>query len=131
MIHFTRRRHLIDWLLRNCTRRVVVRAMEEGTVEHLGSFRHLGPAPTQAGWAVRVTSERGKVWVVEVVSRLKAGGFGVFIVDWEEGTSDPVLWQHWQGDADHKLGVPQELYDLWEGDNPIEYSRLRKAAKDD
>lgn len=124
MTHFTQRKHLIDWLLRNCTRKTVVRAMEEGSIEHLGSFSKLGPK-NKPGWIVLVTSERGKPWFIEVVSRLKLGGFGVYITEVRKNTTFPVPWKYWQGDVIRRPDVPRELYDLWDGDNPTEYERLR------
>ncbi len=126
MTHITRRKHIIQWLIRNCSRKSVVRAIEEGMVEHLGSFSNLGPAPTKPGWIVKVTGEHGTVWLVEVVGRLKLGGFGVYITHVRNYNDDSVVWHHWQGDTMNiDPTVPRELYDLWEGDNPIEYARLR------
>jgi len=121
MIHFTERKHLIRWIMQNCTRKSVVRAMDEGTVEHLGAFSKLGPN-SEPGWIVKVISEHGKVWTIEIIPWRHQ--YGIFISD----LLPP--WEYWDGTKDplDKIanGFPMSLQD---GDNPVEYARLRDERR--
>ena len=120
MQHFIERKHLLQWLAKNCTRKAVVRAMDEGTVEHLGAFINIGPVPVQSGWIVNVTSDTGKVWTLEVVPRPASKrwhGYSIYITDHIAYDDDSILWKYWDGD---------DFTDtLFCGDNPAKYERLR------
>jgi len=118
MIHFIERKHLLQWLTKNCARKVVVRAMDEGAVEHLGSFTALGPNG-DPGWIVKVISNSQKVWFVEIVSSVHSRRFGIFIPkdDWR------IPWECWNGCP---AGVGNSLYN---GDDPYEYARLRDKRR--
>lgn len=120
MTHFIERKHLIQWLAENCTRKSVVRAMDEGSVENLGTFSKLGPN-NQPGWIVLVTAEKGKAWKVEVASRIRSRGFGIYITSWLPETEVVIPWEDWDGNL---LGR-----DLYDGDNPTEYRRLRDERR--
>ena len=112
MTHFLERKHLIQWLAKNCARKSVVRAMDEGTVELLGSFKYLGRM-RESGWIVKVTSDTGKIWYVEIVPWRKR--LAIFISD----LLPP--WEDWDGD--------NFTNQLWCGDNPAEYARLRDERR--
>lgn len=109
MIHILERKHLIRWIINNCTRKIVVRAMEEGSVENLGWFTKLGP-DEDPGWTVKVTSERGKVWYVEVVPRRNR--MSVYI------NENKPMWGNWDGSGTIDIC-------LINGDRPQEYMKLR------
>ena len=126
MIHFTERKHLIQWLMENCTRKVVVRAMDEGSVENLGRFRDVGPTPVQSGWIIKVTSDRGKVWALEIIPRPASKrwhGYSIYITDFRVCDNTPISWKNWVGDT-----YTDPLYC---GDNPQEYARLKQEALDE
>ena len=126
MTHFIERKHLLQWLAKNCTRKSVVRAMDEGTVEHLGAFTKLGPNGNP-GWITKVMSDTGKVWFVQIVVSIHSKRHGIFILEdkveyADEGffrvkriTKPVIPWEHWSP-SDHLFGG-EPLYD---GDNPIE-----------
>ncbi len=124
MIHFFTRKHLLDWLILNCTRKTVVRAMGEGAIEHLGAFIKLGPHELP-GWIVKVTSNRGKSWYVEAVKHPTHKRYCIFVTQ----NSMRIPWEQWDGGdgLDPIAGsTPMPLYD---GDNPIEYGRLRDERR--
>ena len=111
-VHFMTKKDLLRWLEQNCTRKAVVRALQEGTVEHLGAFTMLGPWKNP-GFIVKVTSETERVWIVEVVSSYNR--WAVYI----QGFEGYIPWRYWSGTAD-SISMP-----LHDGDNPIKYARLR------
>lgn len=115
MVHFITREDLLQWLEKNCTRKAVVRAMQEGLVEHLGAFTKLGPNGNP-GWIVQVTSAVSPVraWDVEVVAEGKR--YGIYI---RIAVSTP--WEYWNGGL-----LDREIFD---GDNPVKYARLRDERK--
>ncbi len=120
MQHFIERKHLLQWLAKNCTRKSVVRAMDEGTVENLGTFSKLGP-DNSPGWIILVTAEKGKAWRIEVASRIRSRGFGVYITPWLPNTGVKIPWEYWNGGI-----LDNNLYD---GDNPTEYGGLRDERR--
>ena len=121
MTHFIERKHMLQWLAKNCTRKSVVRAMDEGIVEHLGAFANLGPNK-DPGWVVKVMSSRNKVWFVEVVASVHSKSFGIFISKggWK------IPWEDWSGGAGYPHSPDKPLYS---GDFPIEYRRLRDERR--
>lgn len=121
MQHFTERKHLIRWLMQNCTRKSVVRAMDEGAVEHLGAFANLGPNK-DFGWIVRVESNTGKIWNVEVVVSVHSRRYGIFITD----SAVDISWGNWLG----RNRTVAEHNPLHDGDRPAEYTRLRDEYKE-
>lgn len=122
MTHFIERKDLIRWVEQNCTRKSVVRAMQEGSVENLGMFSNIGPTPCTDGWIVRVKSERGKVWLLEIVPT-GARKFGIYITECMT-PDDSVLWEYWCP-CDPSFGINP----LYAGDNPTEYGRLRDERR--
>ena len=129
MQHFTEIKHLIQWLIKNCPRKAVVRAMEEGSVEHLGAFTELGINHIP-GWLVKVTSERGKVWLVGVTSRPEQRDFRIFVSDCYGCFRLPVPWEYWDGIEDPLDYIASDSpMPMWDGDNPIEYARLRDEQR--
>jgi len=132
MKHFTERKHLVNWIMENCTRKTVVRAMDEGGVENLGAFIKLGPFG-KPGWAIKVTSEIGKVWIVCVVLRPaseRRHGYSIYITPNSELPLPHVPWEHWDGIEDPTDEIASDtLIGLHDGDNPTEYARLRDERR--
>lgn len=128
MIHFTERKHLIHWITQNCTRKSVVRAMDEGTVENFGAFRDIGPVPVQSGWIVKVTSDTGKIWTLEIVPRPASKrwhGYSIYITGHIAYDDSSILWDHWLYD-----NVAEPFTNpVYIGDNPTEYARLRDERR--
>ena len=118
MIHFITKEDLLRWLECNCTRKAVVRALQEGLVEHLGAFTKLGPNGNP-GWIVQVTSAVSPIcaWNVEIVEDRKR--YGIFI---RVATDTP--WEYWEG-----LDFGCASNSLWDGDDPKKYRRLRDEQK--
>ena len=119
MVHFITREDLLQWLEKNCTRKAVVRALQEGTVEYLGAFTKLGPN-SRPGWIVRVTSETGRIWHAEIVAEGKR--YGIFI-----HRGPKILpWKYWDGIEDPLDEIASESpMPLYDGDNPVRYARFR------
>ena len=116
MIHFQSRTHLILWLENNCIRKAIVRALYEGQVEFFGGFDPISPT-THPGWMLGVRSAHGKIWYVAVICY--GHRYGVRILR-------DVFWGDWVGTSfwDGDIGFRAQLYS---GDNPDEYLKLREA----
>ena len=102
-----------------------MRAMDEGSVEHLGAFKDIGPIPVQPGWIVKVTSDTGKVWTLEIVPRPASKrwhGYSIYITSHITYDSHSMRWEHWAGFANVN-------FLLYGGDNPQEYARLRDERR--
>ena len=114
MIHFQSKAHLLMWLEANCPRKAIVRALRDGTVEHLGGFSTIPPT-SHPGWIVKVTSTFGKEFIVAVIAYRNKPKTGIRILS-------EVPWIHWCGDA--KYGVTC-IGTLYGGDFPEEYQARR------
>jgi len=123
MIHFLSREDLLQWLEKNCTRKAVVRALQEGLVEHLGAFTKLGPNG-KPGWIVQVTSAVSPVraWDIEIIPERKR--CGVFI---RVATDTP--WEYWDGIQGFDEIASEEPMPLYDGDNPDKYWELKNERK--
>lgn len=113
-IHFQDRTHIMLWLESNCPRPSIVRALSEGSVEFFGGFNPVPPTK-HPGWIVRVTSIHGKIWYVAIIVYQQR--FGIRVLK-------DVPWGRWVGDS---RGQPGSLYN---GDDPIEYLKLKEIWND-
>ena len=115
MVHFISREDLLYWLEKNCTRKAVIRALQEGLVENLGTFSKLGPNGNP-GWIVQVTSAISPIcaWDVEIIPERKR--YGIFI-----RIATDIPWEYWNGGL-----LDRKIFD---GDNPDKYARLRDERK--
>lgn len=112
-IHFQSRLHIVSWLEKNCPRKAIVRALNEGQVEFFGGFNPIPPT-THPGWIIRVTSVYGKTWYVAVIAYRDHYGIRILRdVPW--GNWDSYFW-----DKTHRKG------ELYSGDNPEEYLKLKE-----
>lgn len=107
MVNFIDRDSVLTWITFHSSRRGVIRAIEEGRVEHLGGFRYIKELG-RSGWICRVTSEYGRVWIVAcgtngTLKYLKA-----------------VPWNHYVG----SVGATP----LYSGDNPKIYLGFRRLS---
>ena len=91
------------WLEANCPRKGIVRALRDGTVEHLGGFSRIPPT-SHPGWIVKVTSTHGKEFIVAVIAYQLRYGIRVL---------GEVPWRYWYN--------AQPWTSLLAGDNPEEY----------
>ena len=108
MIHC--RQHLISWLLKNVTDRVLQNALESGGVENLGWFDPL-PTSDAAGFLIRLTSVHSTTYIVAVAAG-PCGKYRWFRVK-------EFSWADWGSD------VPDELY---QGDNAKVYKVLNQMS---
>jgi hypothetical protein len=113
MTHFQSRTHIILWLENNCSRKAITRALYEGQVEFFGGF-DLIPPTTHPGWIMRVTSAHGRTWYVAVICYDRR--YGVRILR-------DVPWDKWNSYFWDKTSRKGELYS---GDNPAEYKKLKE-----
>jgi len=67
MTHFRCRQDLINYVIKHCKRRSLVRAFETGHVEFLGAFNPIGPM-RKPGWMFQVTSVYGRLWNVAILA---------------------------------------------------------------
>ena len=115
MIHFQTKNHLLMWLEANCPRKSIVRALRDGTVEHLGGFSKIPPT-SHPGWIVRVTSIHGKEFIVAVIAYQNRYGIRVL---------SEVPWLNWIGDQDRSDSS------LISGDDPQKYWCIKRHAEHD
>lgn len=113
MIHFQTKNHLLMWLENNCPRKAVVRALRDGTVEHLGGFSKIPPT-SHSGWITKVTTTHGKEFIVAVIAYQNR--YGVRILS-------EVPWECWCGKGQ---GSPN----LRNGDDPHRYYWKRADTKE-
>ena len=113
MVHFQTKNHLLMWLEKNCPRKSIVRALRDGTVEHLGGFSTVPPT-VHPGWIVRVTSIHDKEWIVAVIAYQNQYGIRVL---------NEVPWLNWIGDQDRSDSS------LISGDDPQGYWYVKRAAE--
>ena len=111
MVHFQTKNHLLMWLKDNCPRKTIIRALRDGTVEHLGGFSTIPPT-SHPGWVVRVTSTYGKEYIVAVIAYQNRYGIRIL---------NEIPWINWGGDCN---GTPG----LMNGDWPPDYHGFKTAA---
>jgi hypothetical protein len=102
------------WLESNCPRKSIVRALRDGTVEHLGGFSRVPPT-SHPGWIVRVTSAHGKEFIVAVIAYQNRYGIRVL---------SEVPWRYWDGGREGTTS-------FMNGDNPTAYWGLKTIAEMD
>jgi len=115
-IHFQSRLHIVSWLEKTCPRKAIVRALREGQVEFFGGFNPVPPT-TDPGWIIRVTSVYGKIWYIAIIAY--RDHYGIRILK-------DVFWGSWVGTFPQ--GTPRTQ--LFSGDNPEDYLKLRKIWKE-
>ena len=101
--------------------------MDEGAVELLGTFTKLGPNK-KPGWIIKVTSETGKAWDIEMIpDRKRIQLYIREILQFADDHIGDIPWEYWDGDENYVIGHNT----LYTGDNPNEYARLRdKVTKE-
>ena len=104
MIHC--RQHLISWLLKNVTDRVLHNALESGRIENLGAFNPL-PTSDKMGFLVRITSVHNTTYIIAVVSGVcnKYHWSRVKEFSWADWMGDRTLTELYQGDKPKVYGV--------------------------
>lgn len=111
MIHT--RSGLIDWIKKNVKDRVLLNAIDQGSVEVLGGFVPL-PTSTNPGWMVRIKSPFGGTHLIAV-----GEDQGTLQLYWYRAPMIP--WGDWIG---HGTDNP-----LYAGDNPVLYSELKNDPR--
>lgn len=111
MTHFQSKTHIVGWLINNCSRQAICRALNEGQVEFFGGF-DLIPPTTRPGWVLRVTSIHGRIWYVAVI--VYDHRYGIRILR-------DVPWDRWVGSQ-----WSGSRWQLYNGDHPGEYQKLKE-----
>jgi len=119
MTHLRTRNEIMKWLEEHAPRPAIARAMQEGSTELLGVFRHVLPYG-KMGWIVNVTSKHGSVWHVGIHAHEHMQGY------WCHVTSQ-VFWEHWMGDVSDGIIGPDsnQSKPLYVGDNPEIYEEMK------
>jgi len=116
MIHFRSKENVINWLIDNCPRPAIKRALVDGRIEFLGGFDPIPPS-ILPGWIVKATSIYGKKnWYVAILANDIKHYYEIRIIK-------SVPWKNWVGTTfwdDNDFRVP-----LFSGDNPKVYRRLK------
>jgi len=110
--HFQNRNDMIKWLIAQCPRPAIVRALDAGRVEFLGGFKPL--LAGMPGWCFRVTLAPKNIKNVCILCNDKKYKYEIRIVK-------HVPWQYWNGVMLGKLIIRS---DLNRGDNPTLYLNL-------
>jgi len=117
---------LIEWIKNNVTDRVLLNALDRGTVEVLGGFDPL-PTSTNPGWMVRLQSPFGPTHLIAV-----AWDTVNFRLYWFRAPDVP--WENWMGrNTENRLyrGDYPELYatypQLWEDDD-TRFTRIARCT---
>ena len=101
------------WLEKNCPRKGIVRALRDGTVEHLGGFTTIPPT-SYPGWIVKVTSTFGKEFIVAVIAYQNRYGIRIL---------SEVPWLHYTGYG--------KVVNLMSGDWPHKYHGYKSKQRID
>ena len=112
--HFRSRTDMILWLIKNCPRPAIVRALEFGNVEFLGGFSPIPPSDLP-GWIFKVRT--GHVKNVCILANDAKQKYEIRIVK-------RVPWGNWCG-VFHGVLMTTGLN---VGDNPIQYKELKDAT---
>ena len=115
MIHFQSKENIIDWLIDNCPRRPIVRALEQGKIEYLGGF-NLIPPSTLPGWILKVTSIYGGKWNVAILANDIKHVYEIRIIKF-------IPWKNWVGTNFWNGNSFRDK--LFSGDNPELYKELK------
>jgi len=112
--HFRSRTDMIEWLIANCPRPGIVRALQNNKVEFLGGFRPIPPSDLP-GWIFKIKDKN-----VCILANDKKHKYEIRIVK-------RVPWENWCGEF-HGLTL---IGGLSCGDKPLENRRLYDAAKNE
>lgn len=116
MIYFRSKENIIDWLIDNCPRRPIVRALEQGKIEYLGGFSLIPPS-TLPGWILKVMSIYGGKWIIAVLANDIKHIYEIRIIK-------SVPWKNWVG-TDRLFNHKKFRIKLFSGDNPELYKEFR------
>lgn len=116
MIHFQSKDQIIDWLMDNCPRPAIVRALEYDMVEFLGGFNPIPPS-TLPGWILKITSVYETQWIVAVLANDLTHKYEIRIIK-------SVPWENWVG-TDPFTNHRTFRIELFSGDNPEKYKEMR------
>jgi len=95
---------LLATISKHCSRRAILRALDEGIVENLGGF---DPVSGMTGYLVKITSCYGKVWIVALLYERGSPRLHIRLLP-------EIPWSKWVG-----LKYPNNP--LIRGDNPKHY----------
>ena len=115
--HFQTRNDMIKWLIANCPRPAIVRALEANRVEFLGGFKLIPPS-NLPGWIFKITTLGGKIKNVVILANDLKLKYEIRIVK-------RVPWENWAGDF-CGLIIPGRIHN---GDKPLQYKELWNDAK--
>ena len=115
--HFRSRLDMIEWLIANCPRPAIVRALEANKVEFLGGFNPIPPS-NLPGWIFKIKLLSGKTKNVCILANDLEHKYEIRMVK-------QIPWKNWCG-VFHGILL---ITGLNTGDNPLQYKELRDAAK--
>lgn len=115
--HFRTRLDMIEWLIANCPRPSIVRALKANRVEFLGGFTKIPPS-NLPGWIFRIEMLSGKTKNVCILANDLKHKYEIRIVKREP-------WENWDG-LFHGVLIKDTLNS---GDDPLQYERLYNAAR--
>jgi hypothetical protein len=115
--HFRTRLDMINWLIANCPRPALVRAIKANRIEFLGGFSKIPPSDLP-GWIFKVKLLSGEIKNVCILANDKK-------LRYEIRLTKNISWKNWCG-VFH--GVLMK-HSIQSGDNPLQYKELYNAEK--
>lgn len=115
--HFTSRTDMIEWLIDNCPRQAIVRALQANRIEFLGGFTKIPPS-NLPGWIFRVGMVSGQTKNICILANDLKHKYEIRIVKHEP-------WENWHG-MFHGILMKDSLH---AGDKPLLYKELWNAAQ--
>lgn len=117
MVHFQSKDNVIDWLIDNCPRPAIERALIDGRIEFLGGFKPIPPS-TLPGWILIVTSVYNTQWNIAILANDIKHIYEIRIIKY-------VPWKNWVGT--NFWNNDSFRIKLFSGDNPKKYKELRNG----
>lgn len=114
--HFTSRTDMIEWLIDNCPRQTIVRALQANDVEFLGGFTKIPPS-NLPGW-IFVIRMASSVKILCILCNDLKHKYEIRIVK-------NIPWENWHG-IFH--GILMKI-GLHAGDDPHKYKEYWNAAQ--
>lgn len=116
--HFRSRTDMIEWLIDNCPRSGIVRALQANKVEFLGGFNPIPPS-NLPGWIFKVTLFRSRAEkIICILANDLKHKYEIRIVKC-------VPWENWTGYFNGHIISGS----LSNGDKPLIYKELYDAAR--
>lgn len=116
--HFISRTDMIEWLIDNCPRQAICRALQANRVEFLGGFTKIPPS-NLPGWIFKITLFRSRAEkIICILANDLKYKYEIRMVKY-------IPWENWHG-MFHGILMKDSLH---AGDDPVKYKEKYDATK--